>query len=53
MPVTQKVRITVSSIVVQFDAIGVNHQGLMKWKMMEPTTRRTITTAIAIVRPPC
>ena len=29
-PVTQNVRFTVSSIVVQLEAIGVNHQGLKK-----------------------
>ncbi len=29
-PVTQKVRLTVSSINPQLDAIGVNHQGFRK-----------------------
>ncbi len=52
-PVTQKVSTTVSSMVVQFDAMGVNHQGLAKWKMIEPMTRRTRTTAIAIGGSPC
>ena len=42
---------TVSSMVAQFDAIGVNHQGLAKWKISEPMTRRTRTTAIAIGEP--
>ncbi len=52
-PVTQNVRITVSSMVLQFDAIGVNHQGLAKWNISEPMTRRTRTTAIAIGESPC
>ena len=52
-PVTQKVRITVSSMVVQFDAMGVNHHGLAKWNIREPMTRRTRTTAIAIGELPC
>ena len=30
MPVTQNVRMIVSSIVPQLDAIGGNHQGLQK-----------------------
>jgi hypothetical protein len=29
-PVTQNVRLTVSSMFPQLDAIGVNHQGLKK-----------------------
>jgi hypothetical protein len=53
MPVTQNVSTTVSSMVDQFDAIGVNHHGLAKWNMREPMTRRTSTTAIAIGKPPC
>jgi hypothetical protein len=51
MPVTQNVSTTVSSMVVQFDAMGVNHHGLAKWNIREPTTRRTRTTAIAIGSP--
>jgi len=42
----------VSSIVVQFDAMGVNHHGLAKWNIREPMTRRTRTTAIAIGESP-
>ena len=34
-PVTQNVRIIVPSIFPQFDATGVHHQGLQKWKMMD------------------
>ena len=30
MPVTQKVMSTVVSIILQLEAIGVNHQGLRK-----------------------
>ena len=34
-PVTQNDRIIVASIFPQFDATGVHHQGLQKWKMMD------------------
>ena len=46
-PVTQKVRLTVSSIMPQFDAIGVNHQGFRKWNATVPITSRTSAIAIA------
>ena len=47
-PVTQNVRLIVSSIELQFDANGVNVQGLKKWKTTEPTTKRITTIANAI-----
>ena len=34
-PVTQNDKTIVSSIFPQFDATGVHHQGLQKWKMMD------------------
>ena len=34
-PVTQKVKIIVSSIFPQFDATGVHHHGLQKWNMID------------------
>jgi len=36
-PVTQKVKIIVSSIFPQFDATGVHHHGLQKWNIIDPT----------------
>ena len=47
-PVTQNVRLTVSSIVSQFDAIGVNHHGLRKWNATVPITSSTTAIAIAM-----
>tara|TARA_Y100000590_G_scaffold17415_1_gene20855 strand:- start:447 stop:734 length:288 start_codon:yes stop_codon:yes gene_type:complete len=35
-PVTQKVKIIVSSIFPQLEATGVHHQGLQKWKIIDP-----------------
>src|SRR5262245_37786657 len=49
-PVTQNVRSTVWSIISQFDAIGVNHQGLRMWNATVPSTSRTSATAITIRR---
>ena len=34
-PVTQNDKTIISSIFPQFDATGVHHQGLQKWKMMD------------------
>src|ERR1035438_10371682 len=51
-PVTQNVRLTVSSIIVQLDAIGVNHQGLKKWNRTVPMTK-AITAHASIIAPPC
>jgi hypothetical protein len=48
MPVTQKVILIVSSIVLQLEASGVNHHGLAKWKTSDPMTSKVTTTAIAI-----
>ena len=48
IPVTTNVMFTVSSIIFQLDAIGVNHHGLRKWNRIVPTTSRTNATAIAI-----
>jgi hypothetical protein len=50
-PVTQNVRFTVSSIICQLEAMGVNHHGLRKWKRTEPTTKKIKTTAIGIRDP--
>ena len=36
VPVTQKVKMIVSSMPPQFDAISVHHQGVQKWKAIEP-----------------
>ncbi len=47
-PVTQKVSTTVSSIIPQLEAMGVNHQGLAKWKTMVPMTSRINAIASAI-----
>jgi len=47
-PVTQNVRFTVSSIICQFDAIGVNHHGLRTWNATVPITSRIRTIAIAM-----
>ena len=35
-PPTQKVRVIVSSIPFQFDAISVQYQGVKIWKSIEP-----------------
>src|SRR5580704_5745903 len=51
-PVTQNVRLTVSSIVVQLEAIGVNHQGLKKWNRTVPMTKAITAYASTIVAPP-
>src|SRR5215831_9673431 len=51
MPVTTKVMFTVSSIIFQLEAMGVNHQGLRKWNRIVPTTNRTNATASAIPIP--
>src|SRR5262249_15893800 len=48
MPVTMNVMFTVSSIIFQLDAIGVNHQGLRKWNRIVPRTSRINTTASAM-----
>tara|TARA_B100001142_G_scaffold319444_1_gene362935 strand:- start:1358 stop:1621 length:264 start_codon:yes stop_codon:yes gene_type:complete len=48
-PVTQNVRLIVSSIELQFDANGVNVQGLTKWNTTEPKTKRIKTIAIDIL----
>ena len=56
-PVTQKVKIIVPSILPQFEATSVHHQGVQKWKAIEPmitkakaidTARRGKATAIII-----
>jgi hypothetical protein len=36
-PVTQNVKIIVSSIFPQLDATGVHHHGLQKWNIMDAT----------------
>ena len=36
-PVTQNVKIIVSSIIPQLDATGVHHHGLQKWNTMDAT----------------
>ncbi len=51
-PVTQNVIVTVSSIMVQLEAIGVKYQGLRKWNRSEPTTNKTITIAKTIAVAP-
>ena len=58
-PVTQKVTSTVWSIVVQFDAIGVNHHGSpnrpyseAKWNATVATTSRISAQANTIRSPP-
>jgi len=48
IPVTTNVMFTVSSIIFQLDAIGVNHHGLRKWNRIVPTTNKTNAKAIAI-----
>tara|TARA_Y100000588_G_C14003182_1_gene816624 strand:- start:767 stop:958 length:192 start_codon:yes stop_codon:yes gene_type:complete len=35
-PVTQKVKIIVSSILPQLEATGVHHHGLQKWNTIDP-----------------
>jgi len=35
-PVTQKVKMIVSSIFPQLEATGVHHHGLQKWKTIDP-----------------
>jgi hypothetical protein len=47
-PVIQKVMLMVSSIALQFEAIGVKYHGLRKWKRTEPTTN-TINTIATII----
>ncbi len=47
-PVTQNVRLTVSSIVCQLEAMGVNHQGFRKWNATVPITSNTSASAIAM-----
>ena len=48
-PVTQKVIMIVASIAPQLEASGVNHQGLQKWKMTDPTTITIKTIASAML----
>ena len=36
-PVTQKVKIIMSSILPQFEATGVHHHGLQKWNIIDAT----------------
>src|SRR3989304_2403348 len=47
-PVIQNVRLIVSSIVPQLEAIGVKYHGLRGGKRTEPTTNNITTIAIAI-----
>jgi hypothetical protein len=48
-PVTQNVRLIVSSIATQLEAIGVKYHGLRKWNRTEPTTNKTNTIAKIII----
>ena len=45
-PVTQKVKIIVSSMFPQLEATGVHHQGLQKWKIIDHYIHRVGYTVI-------
>jgi hypothetical protein len=49
-PVIQKVMMIVSSMYRQFEAIGVHHHGLIKWKSTDATATRSNMNATAIPR---
>ena len=36
-PQIQKLNIMVSSIALQFDAMSVHHEGVQKWKIIDPS----------------
>jgi hypothetical protein len=48
-PVMTNVSVTVSSIEVQLDAIGVKYHGLRKWKTTVPSTKTSKIIAANIV----
>ena len=47
-PPIQKLNIIVSSIALQLDAMSVHHQGVQKWKIIDPSITPKKTSPVNI-----
>ncbi len=48
-PPIQKLKIIVSSIALQFEAMSVHHQGVQTWKMIDPSITAKKTRPVNIM----